>query len=165
MAVAFDLRQCRNHYFAEVPLQARSISERQVVKGVYHTWYSVFNVTTAASCARTIVSQARMTPSFVSVDSLSASSSRIKLPCNRYCEASQQQFRTSIGSRLKDYPTAGSALTMPKKYGIYERSGSSSNISSTACAAEIAFEVAARNDWEQIHILSSSKRATGSHFP
>jgi hypothetical protein len=48
------------------------------------TWYSVLRVTTAASWARTIVSQARMTPSFVSVESLSASRRRIKLPCNKY---------------------------------------------------------------------------------
>jgi hypothetical protein len=56
-------------------------------------------------------------------------------------------------------------LTMPKRYGIKERSGSRSSISSTACAAEMALEVAAKNDGEQIHMLSSSSSATGSHFP
>jgi hypothetical protein len=48
-------------------------------------WYSVLSVTTAASCARTMISHARITPSLVSVDNLSASSRRIRLPWRRYC--------------------------------------------------------------------------------
>jgi hypothetical protein len=85
--VALDLGEGRNHYLAEVSLKKKLV-EAGIRRVGVHTWYSVFKVTTAASWALTIVSHARMTPSFVSVESLSARSSRIKLPWSRYNEYS-----------------------------------------------------------------------------
>lgn len=86
--MAFDLSQGRDHDFAEISLKRISYCVESITEECL-TWYSVFNVTTAASCARTIVSHARMTPSFVSVFSLSANNRRIRLPCNRYYNLSQ----------------------------------------------------------------------------